>query len=148
MIIFAIVLFALFLNKAGLNLTQTLLVFAGLFYGGILFIKLPYYYQSGVYFFSVLWSLIFILSALTTWLAFFCTLDNVMTAHRYLLASSLALALVSVVFIGQTLYEQFIYIPTEDHVKLALRLPLILLGSLIIAGFRPQIEPVENKVTI
>ena len=61
------------------------------------------------------------------------------------MAIPLGLALVSLVFIGQALYEQFIFQSTEDQVSLAFGLPLILVGSLIVTRFHPQIESVEYK---
>jgi len=142
-----IALMFLLLNTAGLNLTQTLLVFVSLFYSGVLFIKLPEYYQRGLYFLNNE-LLMLVLGALTTWLVLYSSFDKVRNAHRYLTASSLALALVSVVYIGQTLYTQYINIPLDGRVKLALGLPLITLGSLVIAISRQTIEFLGNKAAV
>lgn len=142
-IAFILILLAFLLNTAGFNLTQTFLAFIGLFYCGVLFIKLPGYIQNGGFFFSNE-PLMLVLSALTSWLVFYVSLGKGIGAYRYPVVSALALALVSGDYIGQIIDIQFVNIPLDGQVKLALGLPLILLGSLIVARFQPQVEVSYN----
>lgn len=139
-----IVLLALGLNAAGFNLKQTLSVFVSIFYGGALLVLLPAYVQKGAYFLNDEF-LMLVLSTLTTWLVFFSLFNVTSAADRFVIASSLILALVSAISIGQTLYEQFIYNNSETLISLQFGLPLILLGSLIVIRAYPPVKPGKNQ---